>query len=103
MRRIAILSAAGLAAILSAGLYVHTGAAHGMVWTYPRCIEYATEPCPPPQGVGVMTCHHIALTCKRFQIALQPWVYDWLSQSALSTAFVGVVAILVSRGIGVKR
>lgn len=99
MRRVHVLTSVGLAAIVSALLYVYSGASHQMVWTYQQCVATTPSPCTP-------TAHYEALCgfiCTRYETRLQQWVYDWMIESAVVAAFVLGLMPLTIRAVVTRR
>ena len=88
MRLVIVISSIGLTAVVSAALYVYSGASHGMDWTYQDCVTWVTENCSSPATFHAVHCHNIAMTCSRFEPKLQQWVYNWLIETAAFAAFV---------------
>jgi hypothetical protein len=94
MRRRVTWLSIGLAAILSALLYVGNGSGSDIVWTYPQCVENRVDNCESTQP-GAVHCNHIAIICIRTEPRLQTWVYSWLIESAISICGIALVSVIV--------
>lgn len=93
MTRPLVLSLIGLAAVISALLYVANGVGHEMVWTYARCVAWQSENCFSGDRMSVH-CNHVAMICLRTEPSYQPWVFSWLQESAVSAGGILLFAVL---------
>ena len=94
MGRVQVLTLIGLAAIISALLYVINGASHDMVWTYQYCVAWHQENCASESPIAVH-CNHVGSICTRTEPRTQPWVYVWLVESVI--AAVGITLARIGR------
>jgi len=97
VRRIVILIALGIAVNVSAMLYVSNGSADLFTWTYQECVQYQ-----PEVRIGHRCCLSVPV-CARWEPQTRPWVYTWLSESAVTSAFVALAASLTIRPGVVSR
>lgn len=96
MRRVHVLTLIGLAAVISALLYVGNGAGHEMVWTYAQCVAWQQIDCTSGDRMSTR-CHFVGSICVRTEPRVQPWVYAWLTESAVTTAICIALLPLANR------
>lgn len=101
MGRIRVLLVVGLAAIVSALLYVSNGSNSDMVWTYQDCVAWHYY--PRSCHANEMCAQNISgPVCLRTEPKLQSWVFVWVTESVLvfCACCVMVPVIRLSAAVG---